>query len=552
MFRKSRSAQILSYILIISCLSLLAISLSEYLFTAHPYAGYISRHYSRDVNISQGRSFYIWYNLSQSPIILNQSLSVSFEVRSLRVVDFYVMSNSQYEDWKNGSRAAGILEARTTNSQDLVFMPPEEGKYYLVLDNTPYNSSVSAQFQSTWAAALTLIDYSEAFSWLMISFICAALLITVNFLSGNPISSAIRNILDSACLKEIKDIRRDEDIRTRTNTTSKFFWVTFGLLTSAVFVALLASAVRNLSFVTQSFPELSPMFVDVYARLFLYFFALVVFFSIFSLFWMWLFGFLEDLNLWYFAKIKKLPWNPEIPVRSFRFFLRMIVSIRSVGYYVAGLILFVTGYFLSEFRFALYVAAIFVFSVPISSSVFRSFRKACKELHLRWRTELRHEMPLTNNVIMIAIWMIPAFLWALRILSPVVLDIMGFFTVGSFPLARFQEYFYSELNPRASLSEVIRVLTSDFLLYTTLFFLLTMILSMYFLPVMSKRLTIRSKFKSLMIAMTVAFFAFLTDEIYTSLIESAYSGREDLSLFIAAVAFGATYISARAFEEAAK
>lgn len=552
MLRKSRSARILSYILIISCLALMVISLSGYLFTAHPYAGYIRRHYSRDVSISPGKSFYIWYNLSQSPIILNQSLGVSFEVQSPGVVDFYVMSNSQYEDWENGSRAAGILETRTTNSQDLVFMPTEEGKYYLVLDNTPYSSSVSAQFQSTWTAALTLVDYREAFRWLTVSLICTALLITVNFLSGNPVSSAIRKILDSACLKEIKDIRRDEDIRTRTNTSSKLFWVTFGLLTSAVLIALLASAIRNLSFVTQSFPELFPMFVDIYARLFFYCFASVVFFSIFFLSWMWFFGFLEDLNLWYFAKIKNLPWNPEIPVRSFRFFLRMIVSIRSAGYYAAGLILFVTGYFLSEFRFALYVAAIFIFSVPISSSVFRSFRKACKELHLRWRTELRHEMPFTNNVIMIAIWMIPAFLWTLRILSPVVLDIGERFAVDSFPLARFQEYFYSELNPRASLDEGIRVLTSDFLLYTTLFFLLTMILSMYFLPAMSKRLTLRSKLKSLMIAMTVAFLAFLTDEIYTSLVESSYGGREDLSLFIAAIAFGATYVSSRAFEEAAR
>jgi hypothetical protein len=550
--KKLRSAKTIGRILIILCLPLLAVSLVGYLFSAHPYAGYISREYSRDVNISQGKSFYIWYNLSQSPIIINQSLSVSFEVRSEEVIDFYVMSNSQYEDWENGSSAAGILEERATNSQNLVFSPTEEGKYYLVLDNSPYNSSVSAQFQSTWTAALTLIDYNEAFSWLMISFLCVVLLITVNFLSGNPISFATRKILDSACLKKVKAIRKDEDIRTRSKLNSKLFWVTFGLLTSAVSIALLVSAIRNLSFVTQGFPELFSMFFDVHARLFLYCFASVAFYSIFSLFWMWLFGFLDDLNLWYFAKIKKFPWNPDLSVRSFRFFLRMIVSIRSIAYYLAGLTLFVVGYFLSEFRLALFVAAIFVFSIPISSSVFQSFRRACKALHLKWRTELRHEMPFTNNGIMIAIWMVPAFLLVARILSPAVLDIAEFFTIKSCPLARFQEYFYSELDPRASLSEGISVLTSDMLLYNSLFFLLIMIFSMYFLPTMSKRLAIRSRLKSLIIALIAAFLAFFTDEIYTSLIESAYRGRQELSLFIAAIAFGATYVSARAFEEAVK
>ena len=105
-----RTKKILGYVVSVLCLPLLVFSLVEYLFTAFPTVQFISRHYTRDVYLEKGNSFYIWYNLSESAIILNQTLHIIFTVASDRVVDFYVMSNSQFEEWENVSIAMGIME----------------------------------------------------------------------------------------------------------------------------------------------------------------------------------------------------------------------------------------------------------------------------------------------------------------------------------------------------------------------------------------------------------------------------------------------------------
>lgn len=542
----------LGYVFVVLFLPLLVVSLVMYLFTARLYVGYIERDFVRHVNIPQGKPYYVWYNMSRSPILLNQTLNVSFEIAGEKIVDFYIMSNSQYEEWMNGSTPTGILEMRVANLQNFVFTPPTEGRYYLILDNTPYNSSKSAYFQSIWTAAVTLVDYSEAFKWLMTSFISLVLTITGNVLSNNIISFTFKKALNFAFPKEIKRIRGSEIIRIRAELNSRFFWMILGLLTIVAFGAIMIAVVRNLPFVTESFPELFPEFVDIHTRLFLYCFAGVGFLSILGLFVVLLFSFLDDLDLWYFVKVKKLHWNPNLRVRSFYFFRRMLFSIDSIGCYVAALALLITGYFLVEFRFGLLVASIFIFTVPVSRSSFRSFRRACKELDLEWRIELKHDLPFAINGVVIGIWMIPLFVTVLRVTSPMALDIIDFFVIDSFPLQRFQEYFYGELNPRGSLMEGINILSSDALLFGSVLFLLAIVLIHYVMPEISRKTPIKSRIKSLLTPMVAAFLAFALNEIYASLIGSAFTVRGGLSLLISLIAFGATYMSERAFEEAMK
>jgi hypothetical protein len=552
MVRNTALTKTLGCFLVILCLPLLVFSIIGYLFTTRPYVGHIDREYARDVTILQGKSFYIWYDLIPSPIILNQTLNILFEVTDNEVIDFYLMSDSQWQNWNNGSAATGMVEAHVTESENILFLPPTDGKYYLVLDNTLYNSSKLTHFQSIWTATLRMVDYSVAFNWLTISFISLGLLITGNLLSRNVIGLGLRKALGLTYPKEVKQLRGAEVVKIRNEQNSKLFWIAFGLLTIAVFIAIMMSVIRNLPFATENFPELFAAFIDVHIRLFLYLFSTIAFLSILVLFIMTVLNFLQDINLLYFVKIKKLPWNAELSARSFYIFLRMLISVESVLYYIAGLILCVAGYFLVQFRFPLFITGIFVFSIPASRSGFQSYRRACKELNLKWKRELKHDLPFALNDVVIMTWTIPLFLLVLRATSPLVLDIAGFFTIDSLPLQRFQEYFYSELDPRRNLIEGINVLTSDFILFSSLFFLLVVILAYYFLPAMSKKLKIERKVKMLIAPLIVAFLTFAMSEAYAIMIGPAYIGREGWSLFISLIAFGTAYLAEKAFEEAVK
>lgn len=546
--------KILGYVLIVLCIPLLISSIMGYLFTAHPFIGSIEKEFVDDVSLAQGKFFHIWYNLSHAhaSIIVNLTLRISFEVRYDEVIDFYVMSDSQYEQWGNGSTAIGILEKRGTSGENLVFIPTTEGRYYLVLDNTQYNVSKLIHFQSTWTAAVHLVEYSEAFNWLTISVISLVLLTIGSVLSANPIAVALRNLLDLSSLRDVKNIRGLEYIKIRDKQHLKFFWVTLGLLTMAVSITIGTTTVRNLPYAQEDFPEVFPLFLDIHIRLFLYCFVWVVFFSLLGFVWGRLFDFLDDLDLWYFVKIKKLRWNPDLRVHSFYIFRRMLISIESVGYYIVGLIMFATGYFLMEFRFAFFVAGTFVLSVPVSRSIFRSFREACKDLKLRWRNELKSAMPFALNEVVIAIWVIPLFLLALRILFPAVLDIAEFFTINSLPQQRFQEYFYSKLDPTINLIDGIEVLTSNVVVFTSLFFALILVITYYFMPLISRKVTRKRKLKSLIAPIVAASLSFAMNEIYMEWVSAAYVGGEEWSLFISFIAFGATYLIGRAYEEAMK
>jgi len=142
---------------------------------------------------------------------LNQSLQITFEVIDEEVIDFYVMSNSSYEEWKNWSIATGIVEIQATNHEDSEFIPPKEDRYYIVLDNKPYNSSKTINVQTMWTATLSTVNYSQAFNWLKVSVISLVFLIIGSFLSKNPIGSFLGRVNEFAYFKEISNIIGRED-----------------------------------------------------------------------------------------------------------------------------------------------------------------------------------------------------------------------------------------------------------------------------------------------------------------------------------------------------
>lgn len=302
----SQTKKSMGYIFVILCIPLLVLSIGGYAFTSYSSVEPIERDYARDVHLERGKYFSIWYSLSPlSQIFLNQSLQITFEVTDEEVIDFYVMSNSSYEEWKNGSIATGIVEIQATNHEDSEFIPPKDDKYYIVLDNKPYNSSKTIYLQTMWTATLSTVNYSQAFNWLKISVISLVLLIIGSFLSKNPIGSFLRKINEFAYLKEIRNVIGREEIKTNIDLHLKFFWFLLGVITAITFVAVAYPFSTGLPFL-RDFPELFPMVADMFIRTFIYYYSGLIWISFLYLFWLWLGDFTNSLDVWYFVKVKNL------------------------------------------------------------------------------------------------------------------------------------------------------------------------------------------------------------------------------------------------------
>ena len=543
--------KILGCLLVIFCMPLLIFSIIEYLFTSYPCVESIERPYVRHVYLQEEESFHVSYSISEAEIYVNQSLQVQVEVTGDEVIDFYIMSNSQYEDWKNGSVARGILELPEVNHEDLVFIPSAEDRYYLVLDNTSYNASKSIRFQSVWIVFVHLVNYGEAFWWLKIALVNLVLLLIGSFLSNNPINLALKKLQGFALLKEIRNVKGQENIDASIKASLKFFWLTLGILTAIAFVGIVR-AFANSYYGLQIFPELFPIVTDILIRLFLYYYSVFIWMSLFLLFWMWLFDFIDGLDVLYFVRVKKLQWNPELRLKAFQNMRKELLSLKHAVYYIFASVLLIVGCFLMEFRFPLLIGSIFVFSVVASQAAFRSFRKSCSELDMKWTEELKHDMPFAVNGVLIAVFCIPLFLLILRSTIPAVLDVSDMIIIKSFSGLRFKEYFYAEIDPRKSIFGLIGAVTADIILFSSLLFLFVIIMNYYILPQMHTKLTVRSKLKSLVTPAIAAFLAFATNEIYYVWMTPASAVRKEWSIIVSLIAFGTSYFAGRAYEEAMK
>lgn len=540
----------LCILIIALCTILIPLGLIEYMLTARACVGTAQREFIRDLYLVRGDSYHIWYNITQPNIILNQSLHIIFEVRNDGLIDFFVLSDSQFEEWKNGSLAVSILEARHRNLGNFIFTPSTEGLYYLVLDNSQYNTSKSIRFDSIWEADMALVDYSESYIWLALSLIGLFTIMIVNFLSGNPINVALKKLLRSSSPKKVKEIRGNEYLEIRINHTLKIFWLFFGLTTAIAFIfVFVVNLVRNYSFF-QNFPEIVPMGIDITLRVALYYFFGFTYVSLLILLWLWLAGFLDDLQLLYLTKVKNLKWNPELTMQNYRILKSMLISPVSIASYIVALVFFIAGYLLYQIRFALFAGGTLVISIPLSRATFLSFRKACRSLKLKWRNQLRRAKPFEINGVVIAIWMIPLLLSMLSVSFPIILNILEISTINSFPGPRFREFFYAELDPRENFFRALELVTGEAVIFGSLLFLMVTFSTYYILPQISRPLSTKRKLRSLLTPLIAASMAFVTSEVYIMWIESAIANRQECALIISVIAFSATYLAGKAYEEA--
>jgi hypothetical protein len=525
------------------------VGLAGYLTTAKPSTGPITRGLADNITLQKGRSWDIWYSFSNSSVLLNQTLDVSFIVGSGGVVDFYIMSNSQYQNWKNGSVATGVLVETGRNFENSSFVPTAYGKYYLVLDNTPYNTSKSIAYRYTWIAKAALVDYSESFDWLFLSIAGISVSITLNLLTGNPINTSLKRLLEYACPKRAKKIRGTEDIRTRTNNSLKLFWIYVTAVAALIIATLIFMLIKNISFL-QDFPEMTPMTVDVMVRLSVYYSLAFAFMGTLLLFFQWLSGFLDDVQVWYLVDRKGLHWNKELNQESYSIMKRMLLSRGSVLCYALFTVIFAAAFLVPNLRFPLLAVGVLVASVPVSRAVSLSFRGACKTLKLKWRTELKRSRPFTINGVLISILLIPVVLSALAWILPPMFSVLDSVAINSFAGPRFQQYFYAEINPREQLSEILGPITGDAVILSSLLFLMILAAAEYIMPRIAKELTTKRKLRRLATPTIAFLMAFVTCEAYTRYVEAAYTSRPELSIFVSLVAFAVSYLAGMAYEEA--
>lgn len=96
---------------------------------------------------------YLYLNLSSGASVVG-----SFTVTSRGYINFYVMTRQQYEAWRDGRRASGLIVQKMVQSYNFSLAPPSDGGYYFLLDNSdsPVLKQVSiSDIHSTSKQAVT-------------------------------------------------------------------------------------------------------------------------------------------------------------------------------------------------------------------------------------------------------------------------------------------------------------------------------------------------------------------------------------------------------------
>jgi hypothetical protein len=529
---------------------LAVVGYAGYLFGAKPVTQTITRNFASTIDLANGKSYYIWYNISNSRILKNQTLHASFTVMDNGKIDFYVMSDFQYNEWKNGANASGLVEERAKNSGDTVFAPLNYGIYYLILDNSHYNVSELVTFRCAWIATADSVNYSDSYVWLGFSGVSLCAVAALNMLLDNPIRKSPSKLLRGASLKQANSVRHAEDLKLRIDDSLRFFWTFLALMLVVIIVLFIRNILINISFF-QDFPELFPMSLDMLLRIFSYYGLGLLFIAALFLFFEWLYGFLDDVQVWYLSK-RGLEWNADLNLRSHEILISMLFTTTSIVSYVFAGVFLIVGVYVPNLRFPLVAIGTLIVSIPFCRAAFASFCQACEAQGLKWRKELRRSKPFTINGVVIAILLFPIFLLSLSLIFPIVLNILDAIIINSFPRPVFQSFFHNELDPRRQFSGALAVVTAYAVIPSSLLFLLVFCATQYLMPQMTKRISRRRKVKLLATPVIAALMAFATCEVYTRFVEVAYSSGPEWSIVISLVAFAVTYLIGVAYEEATK
>jgi len=533
------------YVLIVVAVAIIIIGIDFYLLETRPCVISLERSYPNTVYVPKNNSGYIWLSTRSSSVIINQTFFTTFQVRTGKPINLYLMSEEQYTHWKETMWTDSERNVTDSSNGSLNYLVPRQGKYYFVLDNSGSNESKSVDLSVIILTFLHYVDYTYAFRWLLLATLGLVLYVLGNTLSAYPLAAILRKF-DSSLFQHLPSKMNVNTLEKDRFVARKFFWIGFGILSILSITVPLVTFIRSYGYFAIEFPELFTFLIDITIRLFLFFFLTLGLIPPLIMFlWINLLSVIINSVRTYYLRTGKIKSNPELENLAEKIFIRYFVSAQSLFFVVIGIVLCAFGYF--EDNHALYFVAMAVFSVPLSRSSFRSTVAAAKELKKHWRTKMRYDERLFLSYSQVFILVLPAFIWIIKnciilesqVLKPLVID--------SLPLPGLTEFISSYFS-LTDFEKQVNTLLPNALVLLSFFFAMIIAMTYYIMPFAVKKMKPKKKLGSALSALLLAVACFFVTEAYVNLVYQT-TLHSETSLIVSIVVFANTYLLGRMFEE---
>lgn len=533
-------------LLILLSFSLLAIGIAEYLYSSNLYTGTIEgEQYSKNWKIKENDNSYLWYNVTLKKIELNFSISFSFQVESQQLIDFYIMSSSQYAAWENNGIPTATISKTNINNEQAVFYPTTNDTFYFVLDNYAYNTTKNISVKSNWAATVYLLNYSEALPWLLITLLGTVTFIIGSLLFGNPFNYAYRRIshlIRKSSNKSNQDLIIHEKVTKYSLIT---LWISI-ILPSAVLIAILLSKLFSLFEIPSEF---SPIVLDLSLRIFLfYFFSLLAPMTACAAMSLLLFSFGSNIYNRFIQTRGIVQQHSMFQSLVLKYLSKNLVSRSSILCCILAVFIFVIGYSLQDAGFLLYMVVATILAIPFGRSLFTSSREACEELNIDWKQELKISKVYALNSSVLALWILVTLLTMIRIIIPSG-ALLGYnFFLDSSPLPLKADIF-SFVPSVSDVNQSIDTVFSTVFLGAVIFFAVFISVEYHLLPIFASAERKKKKLYSLLFPIIVAIVSTATGNILVYIISPQSLSNPFIQLMLPLSSFVAGYLAEKAFEE---
>jgi len=133
-----------------------------------------------------------YYTLNLSEFLINHTINIRLRTENNSRINLYIMNNTQFECWKNGSEPVGEVSKEKLQNAQLLFSPEDTwGWYYLVLLNSE-DINVNVHIEIFQTFLVKILNYEYAFAWLKIALLSAIPL----FILPLPLRVTLDNIMD--------------------------------------------------------------------------------------------------------------------------------------------------------------------------------------------------------------------------------------------------------------------------------------------------------------------------------------------------------------------
>jgi hypothetical protein len=217
------------YVLIVVAVAIIIIGIDFYLLETRPCVISLERSYPNTVYVQKNNSGYIWLSTPSSSVIINQTFFTTFQVRTGKPINLYLMSEEQYTHWKETMWTDSERNVTDSSNGSLNYLVPRQGKYYFVLDNSGSNESKSVDLSVIILTFLHYADYTYAFRWLLLATLGLVLYVLGNTLSAYPLAAILRKF-DFSLFQHLPSKMNVNTFEKDRFVARKFFWIGFGIL----------------------------------------------------------------------------------------------------------------------------------------------------------------------------------------------------------------------------------------------------------------------------------------------------------------------------------